>query len=146
MKDKIQTMINLQIELQKLIGFDEEKNRIALISEVGEILNEFQKTFKYWKKSAKNNRKKGIIELADAWHILLSLHLNKKDLVNDIILAYNMSVRTYKPLSRSLIGLAAGNLEDFFRILFDFGFSFEELFNGYVQKNQINRRRYVQNY
>ena len=82
MKEQLKELLEMQKVLDENImkehgliyNDDIAKNmKIALIVELGELMNEFPTTFKHWKKTAVDNREKGLIEFVDCLHFILSL-------------------------------------------------------------------------
>ena len=50
-----------------------DQMKIALFVELGELMNEMPTKFKHWKKTAKDNREKALVEYVDALHFQMSL-------------------------------------------------------------------------
>ena len=82
MKDQFKELLEMQRVLDENIMkehglvYDEHiANNIgvALIVEVGELMNEFPTKFKHWKNTAVDNREKGLVEFVDCLHFILSL-------------------------------------------------------------------------
>lgn len=117
--------------------------KIALFVELGELMNEFPTKFKHWKSSAVDNREKGLVEYVDCLHFALSLVNYAEYDINDY---YKYDKPVYLPLWQILA--SAGNLEyayDSLEWLFALGnylgFTWEEIYNAYKKKNEVNYQR-----
>lgn len=82
MLDQLKELLEMQRVLDDAIlkehgkVYDEtiaEQNKIALVVELGEMMNELPTKFKHWKSTAKDNREKALVEYVDALHFALSL-------------------------------------------------------------------------
>ena len=159
--EQLNEMIEMQKELDKYImdkqGISysdviKDKIKIALFVELGELMNEFPTHFKYWKPNAKDNRDKGLVEFVDCMHFTMSLfyhggyetkdtagvvkivdcfcnlpHVPKTQL-KDIFDEYDH----YNVLLIELLKLGHG-----------LGFTWEEIYNAYIEKNKVNYDRQV---
>ena len=80
MLDQLKELLEMQRVLDESIfkehGITEyplENMKLALFDELGELLHEFPTKYKHWKKSAVDNREKGLEEYVDVLHFMLSL-------------------------------------------------------------------------
>ena len=132
-----------------------EKVKIACLVEVGEFLNELPSKFKYWKKSAKDNREKALEEYVDILHFELSL-LNCYESHEDLedVCKYHEKAKfdkdeelTFSEL-KSFVDYMDSELGLSFLLTIDgkVGFTWEEIYNAYKRKNKINWERLANGY
>lgn len=158
MKDKIIEMLKMQEALDnsflQYMGNDKidiEKVRMALFDELGEVNHEMKAEWCYWKKSQKPvDRDKLKEELSDVWHFTLSLHR----LINRITFSefeFKRSKIWHDNVNWEVIirGMALGNAD----ILYDcigltekLGFTFDEMYQAYMDKNKVNYERMKRGY
>lgn len=129
------------------------KTKIALFTELGEMMNELQTEFKWWKKHAKYDREKALEEYVDCLHFCLSL-FNYHQLQIGRWVDYNIE-KPYKigdehfSLNGALRWCAFGE-ESSLQWLFDigkyFGFTWKEIYTTYKKKNEVNYQRLKDNY
>lgn len=151
---EMQRILDKNIMKEHELVYDEHianNIKVALIVEVGELMNEFPTKFKHWKKSAVDNREKGLIEFVDCLHFILSL-TNYYDLNDDRIYDYEecnlLKIGTYS-LSEMLSKLCSFNTlsnEYLFEIGNFLGFTWEEIYQAYKDKNAVNYERLKENY
>lgn len=166
MKNKMIEQLEELLEMQKALDnafmksngltYDDtiaNNMRVALIVEVGELMNEFPTKFKHWKKTAVDNREKGLVEFIDCLHFVLSLINYEKSQVQlmeyenytDILKGEDTLLHT---LSELVDDLYTGKVKLMF--LFDLGnylgFTWEEIYNAYKDKNAINYERIKNGY
>lgn len=139
--------------------------RIALVTELGEMFNEIPSVFKYWKKTAEDNRDKALEEYVDALHFALSLtnyyaedYLNMDtEELNYRFDYYRASLNSYgfiepystaAEVSISLARIIGREME--FKKMAEIGgalgFYWEEIYNAYKEKNEINYQRLKEGY
>ena len=148
---KEQAELDNHISLEKQVihkNYIKEK-AISICVELGELLNEREEIFKYWKTYQEPDRQKALTEYVDGIHFLLS-YGNSID--------YDFSQFEYKapnvPDQRDLIlGLFSmfatlpyiGQLEKvlnhFLLLAEKLNFTFEEIEQEYYAKNKINHER-----
>lgn len=129
-----------------------EQNKTALFVELGEMMNELETLFKHWKKKPKYNREKALVEYVDALHFALSL-FNHYDMGQEF--DYNASKpKNYQSLYH-IIALLITELEYdnishellyLFKIGNYLGFTWEEIYNAYKAKNEVNYERLKNGY
>lgn len=133
--------------------------RLALIVEVCEMLQEMPTVFKYWKDSAVDNREKALEEYVDVIHFALSLTNYAGELraaIKDTKLLQSIygydSIRigseqrttynVYNEINYLISTLAYRRmLLPVFRLGRILGFTWNEIYDGYMNKNKINHER-----
>lgn len=161
MKEKIIEMLHIQAALdknimkyKKLDKLDIRQVKSGLRDELGEVNHEMKGEWCYWKKSQPPvDRDKLKEELADVWHFSLSLHrlfngfvyseqclrsvkriyLQKEKMKWDDVLAF-MCIPCINVLYECII------LTELL------GFTFEEMYDAYIEKNKINYERMKRGY
>lgn len=124
-----------------------ENMKIALFVELGELMNEFPTKFKHWKSSAVDNREKGLVEYVDCLHFALSLANYSKcsvALLNYKIEAnynYTISENVYEILDQINVNYYRGMLYELFALGNKLGFTWEEIYDAYKKKNEVNYQR-----
>ena len=158
MIDQLHELLEMQKALDESIlkehgnVYDEEiaeKMKVALFVELGELMNEFPTKFKNWKKTAKDDREKGLVEYVDALHFALSLFNHYQ--CNLFDLREYEQYHTNCNLSMLLIGCVDNcRYDDCLMYLFDIGnnlgFTWEEIYKAYKAKNQVNYERLANGY
>lgn len=158
MKDKIIEMLKMQEALDnsflQYMGNDKidiEKVRMALFDELGEVNHEMKAEWCYWKKSQKPvDRDKLKEEISDVWHFTLSLHR----LINGITFSefeFKRSKIWHDNVNWEVIirGMALGNadiLYDCIALTEKLGFTFDEMYQAYMDKNKVNYERMKSGY
>lgn len=131
-----------------------DEARISLFVEVGELMNEFPTYFKYWKSSAVDNREKGLVEYVDCLHFALSLtNYELTESEKESIPNYSKCKNwwnTYDCIEEISDDLTRGSLrtilEDLFALGNHLGFTWEEIYNAYKEKNKVNWERLKNKY
>lgn len=123
-----------------------EETKIALFVELGEMMNELQTEFKWWKKHAIYNREKALEEYVDCLHFALSIsnHTKLKKYI-----PYNECVenkKTFDIFNTIIMDLSLSYLRPFvlynlFVLGNNLGFTWEEIYQAYKKKNEINYER-----
>lgn len=160
MKDQLKELMEMQRVLDENIMKEHElvydehianNIKVALIVELGELMNEFPTTFKHWSKTAVDNREKGLVEYVDCLHFILSL-MNYCCLKVEMVAEYDECVFLNKdPL---MLIVALSNICNFQHLsieyLFDLGnflgFTWPEIYQAYKDKNVVNYERLKENY
>lgn len=139
------------------------KVKTAFIVELGEFLNELPSLFKYWKSKAKDKRKEALEEFADCLHFAMSLfykepEINDKTYTTRLEKVYENAYKIYhnteknnkeqvEPLDvMSLIiidldGEESDILGDLLVLGGLVGFTWKEIYQAYVNKNDKNYDR-----
>lgn len=163
----IKEMLKKQAELDKsimsaygLTEIDEENLRMAILDEVGELTHELKGDWCWWKKTqAPVDMKKVLGELIDVWHFVLSYqnHFCKGE---ETLISYSnesresheflerLMSRKYK-LSVILAGLSNQRwamLNVLIAISEYLGFTIEQVYEAYCEKNKINYQRLAKEY
>lgn len=137
--------------------YPKENMQIALFVELGELMNELPTHFKHWKSSAVDNHDKALVEYVDCLHFALSLTNNDREWFdNDLALSpdiynYNshqVTLLSELPIHKLLknIILFEGNLSYLFGLGAKLGFTWDEIYTAYKNKNAINYERLRSNY
>lgn len=158
MKEKIIEMLHIQEALDKsfmeYMGNDKldiEKVKMALFDELGEVNHEMKAEWCYWKKSQKSvDRDKLKEELADVLHFALTLHRLKYGFnYNDFTLECIKEVYCECNWFELLIEIVDMNSCELYRVIClteKLGFTFEEMYNAYIEKNKENYERMKRGY
>ena len=132
--------------------YPKENMQVALFVELGELLNELPTRFKHWKSSAVDNREKALVEYVDCLHFALSLANNEgESFNNDLSLSpdvYNydshqITLLAELPIHKLLKNIVQfeGNLSYLFGLGAKLGFTWDEIYKAYKDKNAINYDR-----
>lgn len=163
----IKEMLHKQAELDKsimreygLTEIDEENLRMAILDEVGELTHELKGNWCWWKKTqAPVDDKKVLCELVDIWHFVLNYqnHFNgcENGILNALMFERNSDIilnllmtNEYK-LSGILTNLATLNMykmERLIAITEYLGFTIEQVYEAYCDKNKVNYQRLKEGY
>lgn len=162
-KEMLQMQAKLDEAIMKEYGLtciDEEKLRFAIIDEVGELTHELKGNWCWWKKTqAPVDRKKVLGELVDIWHFVLSWQNHFKDgeegMINARAVVRNskrilnlIKTKEYR-LSEELSDLVAWELckvERLIAITEYLGFTIEQVYEAYCDKNKVNYQRLESGY
>lgn len=128
--------------------------RVALIVEIGELMNEFPTEFKHWKKRAVDNREKGLIEYVDCLHFCLSLFNYEKATIfswleydrNTELKEGNDTLYETLSLITSIDYEAETKINYLFELGNYLGFTWDEIYQTYKDKNAINYERIKKGY
>ncbi|WP_036463732.1 dUTP diphosphatase [Mycoplasmopsis sturni] len=155
-KDLDQKIYEKSIKLDKNLT-QEELNRsgtIALMVEASEFANEVQ-SFKYWKQNKQIDRDKVLEEFADLIHFLVSFS-NKHNLdpeINSKIVSDDLNIQfqaLFISIGNVMKEINAQTILETFELaigIFELlGFTYEELLQWYLIKNQKNYQRIENNY
>lgn len=135
------------------------RKRLALITELAELANEFPEAFKFWS-NKKNQYDKALVELVDVFHFLLSIGLDFKRVggkrVEDIRYRptnAHSHLKLEDVFTEFIVSVAKLNTDNYLVIMNDFlaliqtlGFSWEEFEVAYHEKLKINHERQNTNY
>lgn len=134
----------------------DEQMKIALFVELGELMNEVPTKFKHWKKTAKDNREAALVEYVDALHFALSLtnHSKAQGEFDDCYESYSDLVHLdyswilYLIMNEcfdetSNLNMILGHL---FILGNKLGFTWDEIYKAYKDKNAINYERLKSGY
>lgn len=145
----MQQCLDLSIYKEKgITEYPQNEVMVALIVELGELMNEFPTKFKYWKDTAKDNYQKGLVEYVDCLHFALSLtnYIVCEDLdfytsklyIDSI--NYSKKINRYLELSDILVKITDIDfcLSYLMMLGKKLGFSWDEIYKTYIEKNKIN--------
>ena len=160
MLDQLEELLEMQSVLDEAIlkehgnVYDEkiaEQMKIALFVELGELMNEMPTKFKHWKRTAKDNREAALVEYVDALHFALSLtnHSEAQGKFDDWYECYSDLVHLdYSWIMYSIMNECfdeTSNLNMILGHLFilgnKLGFTWDEIYKAYKDKNAINYER-----
>lgn len=162
-KEMLQMQEKLDEAIMKEYGLteiDEENLRMAILDEVGELTHELKGNWCWWKKTqAPVDDKKVLGELVDIWHFVLSYqnHFNggENGILNALMFIRNsdnilnlLMTNEYK-LSETLTDLATWNIHKMERLIAiteHLGFTVEQVYEAYCDKNKINYQRLKEGY
>lgn len=161
-REQLKKMFQMQRTLNKSIldefgeeAMTEEKLELAIIDELGELTHECKGAWCWWKKTQPPvNRQRVLEELVDVYHFVMTWELYQSD--NDIdfiikeygyyIIRFGMGVTG---VLGNFIGAVASNFEklnDLLDLTEMLGFSFDEIYQEYLNKNKINYERLKNGY
>lgn len=164
----IKEMLQMQAKLDKAImkeygltEIDEEKLCFAILDEVGELTHELKGKWCWWKKTqAPVDEKKVLGELVDIWHFVLSYTNNFNDGESMFDTEKDEFDRGYKYyLSKTYFNKNA--LTNLYSELIDswlekliilvviteyLGFTIEQVYKAYCEKNKVNYQRLESGY
>lgn len=163
----IKEMLKMQAKLDEAImkeyglkEIDEEKLCFAILDEVGELTHELKANWCWWKKTqAPVDDNKVLGELVDVWHFVLSWENNfnggKEGLLTDEQLMKKVddnrwSIEEYgNGIVIKLAELSSFSLwkvEPLIAITEYLGFTIEDVYQAYCDKNKINYQRLKEGY
>ena len=163
----IKEMLQMQKKLDESImneyglnEIDEENLRMAILDEVGELTHELKGNWCWWKKTqAPVDNDKVLGELVDIFHFVLSYQNNFNGGKNGILNALmfegnsdnilNLLMNNEYKLSETLTDLAILNIHKIERLVAIseyLGFTVEQVYEAYVDKNKINYQRLKEGY
>ena len=162
-KEMLQMQAKLDEAIMKEYGLneiDEENLRMAILDEVGELTHELKGDWCWWKKTqAPVDDKKVLGELVDVWHFVLSYQNNFNGGENGILNALmfnrnsdniiNLLVTNEYKLSETLTDLSTWNIHKMERLVAIseyLGFTIEQVYECYCDKNKINYQRLNEGY
>lgn len=158
----IKELLDKQNELDRVIlekaGIERYPFRdvkLALLTELGELANEWQ-GFKYWKKNKNVNREKLIEEWADCFHLALSLENRLKQTTKYILQDTDSILDKFKGKE---INICKSFEQAYECILKEeiilpviivlgryLGISYDEMEKAYLDKNKVNYERQEKGY
>lgn len=129
------------------------KMKIALFTELGELMNELPTRFKHWKKTAVDNHEKALVEYVDALHFQMSLFNCYESKIDEKIHNYDDEEESLfcDDILECLIKAVSfcdnkTGLSYLFDLGKNLGFTWEEVYNAYKDKNQVNYERLKSGY
>ena len=163
----IKEMLKMQAKLDEAImkeyglyTIDKEKLSFAILDEAGELTHELKGNWCYWKKTQPPvDGEKVLGELVDIWHFVLceqnicnfgemtlGSYLQEKEIV-DTLLERLKSKRVFLPLFLTeLVRRDCYSIETLIAITEYLGFTIEQVYSAYCNKNKINYQRLKEGY
>lgn len=162
-KEMLQMQVKLDESIMKEYGLtdiDEENLRMAILDEVGELTHELKANWCWWKKTqAPVDEEKVLGELVDIWHFVLSYqnHFNdgEKGILNFLMFngnsdnILNLLMNNEYKLSETLTELSTLNIHKMERLVAVseyLGFTVEQVYEAYCDKNKVNYQRLKEGY
>nr|DAK12159.1 MAG TPA: dUTPase [Caudoviricetes sp.] len=165
-KEQLKEMFQMQRALNKNIldefgeeAMTEEKLELAIIDELGELTHELKGDWCWWKKTqAPVNRQRVLEELVDVYHFVMTSEMMRRysstDGVIDIILnQYEFSINHFDELEKTRLDYIIGDISNNYHKLLpllqltkNLQFSFDEVYQEYLNKNMINYERLQNGY
>ena len=163
----IKEMLDMQEKLDEsimkeygLTEINEENLRMAILDEVGELTHELKGNWCWWKKTQSPiDYKKVLGELVDIWHFVLSYqnHFNKgKEMLCNYINEKEMSYTLLERLRSKTLSLPFtlshlvyyrnSIITVLIAITEYLGFTIEDVYEAYCDKNKINYQRLKEGY
>ena len=163
----IKEMLHMQAKLDEAImkeyglkEIDEKKLSFAILDEVGELTHELKGNWCWWKKTqAPVNKDKVISELVDIWHFVLSWqnHFNdgEKRLSTEDYFLKNIDDNRWA-IETCEMGIVVKladlscfsmwRVEPLIAITEHLGFTIEDVYKAYCEKNKVNYQRLKEGY
>ena len=165
-KEQLKEIFQMQRTLNKSIldefgeeSMTEEKLELAIIDELGELTHELKGDWCWWKKSqVPVNRKRVLEELVDVYHFVMTSemmhsYLSNKDIIDIILIKYECSINHFNESKKERLDYLIGDISagyDKLAVLLQLtkclGFSFDEIYQEYLNKNKINYERLKNGY
>lgn len=164
-KEQLKEMFQMQRTLNENIlnefgeeVMTEEKLELAIIDELGELTHELKGNWCWWKKTQKPvDRKRVLEELVDVYHFVMTYEMCygcKNNESIEVILNFyeddidEYYVRLLLPLSHAISEILDNNykLTDLLILSGLLGFTFDEIYQEYLNKNKINYERLKNGY
>lgn len=158
MKEKIIEMLKMQEALDKsfmeYMGNDKlyvQKVRMALFDELGEVNHEMKAEWCYWKKSQKPvDREKLKEELSDVYHFALTLfrlRFGFKQNLNTLrLMKENYEKYNWFEVIENIVKCDDNELYLCIILTEKLGFTFDEMYQAYINKNKVNYERMKEGY
>lgn len=165
--DLIKKMLEMQDKLDEAImkeygltEIDEEKLCFAILDEVGELTHELKGNWCWWKKTqAHVDNDKVLGELVDVWHFVLSYQnhfINGEKGIENTCMVKRNSKNILSLMRNNKFGLTVAfsdlvswkwnKLERLIAISEYLGFTIEQVYECYCDKNKINYQRLESGY
>lgn len=165
-KNQLKEMFQMQRTLNENIlnefgeeVMTEEKLELAIIDELGELTHELKGEWCWWKKSQKPvDRKRVLEELVDVYHFVLTSEMtwrysSNDDTIDIILIKYEYSINHFDELEKERLDYLIGDISysyDKLKVLLQLTkclqFSFDEVYQEYLNKNKVNYERLKNGY
>ena len=163
----IKEMLQMQAKLDKAImdeygldKIDEENLRMAILDEVGELTHELKGNWCWWKKTqAPVDDKKVLGELVDIWHFVLNYqnhfnsgeemlcsYLNEKEMSGTLLERLRMKTLSLPFALCHLVYYKYSIITVLVSITEYLGFTIEQVYEAYCDKNKVNYQRLKEGY
>ena len=162
-KEQLKEMFTMQKALNgailKEFGEDsitEEKLQLAIIDELGELTHELKGNWCWWKKTQPPvDRKRVLEELVDVYHFVMTWEMfdNENLSIDDLLCCYSYYINYFGngvqgDLNYFISGVSVS--DDKLSVLLDLterlDFSFDEVYQEYINKNEENYDRLARGY
>lgn len=165
--DLIKEMLQMQAKLDEAImneygltEINEDNLRMAILDEVGELTHELKGEWCWWKKTqAPVDDKKVLGELVDIWHFVLSYqnhfnfgeearlsYLNEEELSNGMFKRLRTKKSNLSKVLTRLVIFESSIIPVLIAITEYLGFTIEQVYEAYSDKNKINYQRLKEGY
>ena len=162
-KEMLQMQEKLDEAIMKEYGLaeiDKKNLGFAILDEVGELTHELKGDWCWWKKSqAPVDEEKVLGELVDIWHFVLSYQnhfdsgeeeLRSEEQMIDHAITYFCEIKVFKTgiiyLLADLTSINSNKLERLIAITEYLGFTIEDVYKAYCDKNKVNYQRLESGY
>lgn len=162
-KEMLQMQKKLDESIMKEYGLteiDEENLRMAILDEVGELTHELKGNWCWWKKTqAPVDDKKVLGELVDIWHFVLSYqnhfnfgeetlcsYLDEKEMSSTLLERLRAKTINFPLELSSLVYYKSSIITVLVAISEYLGFTVEQVYKAYCDKNKINYQRLKEGY
>lgn len=163
----IKEMLQMQKKLDEAImdehgltEIDEENLRMAILDEVGELTHELKGNWCWWKKTQPQvDEEKVLGELVDIWHFVLSYqnhfnfgeearlsYLNEEELSNGMLKRLRTKKSNLSKVLTRLVIFESSIIPVLIAITEYLGFTIEQVYEAYGDKNKINYQRLKEGY
>ena len=143
-----------------LTEIDEENLRMAILDEVGELTHELKGNWCWWKKTqAPVDMGKVLGELVDIWHFVLSYqnhfnfgeearlsYLNEEELSSGTLKRLRTKKNNLPKVLTRLVIFESSIIPMLIAITEYLGFTIEQVYEAYGDKNKINYQRLKEGY
>lgn len=162
-KEMLQMQEKLDEAIMKEYGLteiDEENLRMAILDEVGELTHELKANWCWWKKTqAPVDMRKVLGELVDIWHFVLSYqnhfnfgeearlsYLNEEELSNGTLKRLRTKKSNLSKVLTRLVIFESSIIPVLIAITEYLGFTIEQVYEAYCDKNKVNYQRLKEGY
>lgn len=161
-KEQLKEMFTMQRALNEAIlkefGVDsitEEKLQLAILDELGELTHELKGDWCWWKKTQPPvDRKRVLEELVDVWHFVMTWELMRNPYgVENILSSCRFHIEMFgRGVSGKLsefigdVSFYDMKLSALLELTEKLGFTFDEVYQEYINKNKENYDRLARGY
>ena len=165
-REQLEKMFQMQRTLNENIlnefgknAMTREKLNMAIIDELGELTHELKGSWCWWKKTqAPVNRKRVLEELVDVYHFVMTSEMARRysstdEVIDSILNKYEFSINHFDELEKERLDYLIGDISysyDKLTVLLQLTkclqFSFDDVYQEYLNKNKINYERLKNGY